>query len=284
MNGYRASALGLLLLAIGIVPARSMSPGSSRLKVNPSWGMPFGGIGGPTTRCLRLPLIICGAVFATTLSSAAQAAPILDQSNLGMGTLDQGVDGVPPGFGSPVVAQTFKDGISGTLATVGLALEDPGTFSGTLFVDITTATPTTGPCPCAPNTAHMLGETTLVVPPPQFPTNIDNSGLSPVTAADLTIVNMSGLGIDVQAGTNYTIVLSSTIDMSLAWFGTETDSYIGGRSYNIGAGFITDFPAGDFFFETFVNPVPEPGALMLFGTMICMMLGGLVWLSPIRKG
>jgi len=216
-------------------------------------------------------------------ASAATAAPMLDQQNT-----------APFYFNHPFgtsayakqVAQTFTAGVDGSL--VGLALQigragyDPA--AGALSVRIVNT--------MNGQASHGTGWFPTRIPgaPGEFWGSEHGELLASFTvnAADLPVIDVSHghvasmtpmlplpIPIEIDAGTQYAILLETIGTGTFAWHFQFNNPYSGGRAfYRIGAGYGWTSPTDDLAFQTFVagpDPVPEPGTLTLLAGSLAVL-------------
>lgn len=177
-------------------------------------------------------------------------------------------------LGGPVIAdfqnalQTFTVGVSGTLATIEVQVQqssdpnDPPIDSLVVSILGTTAG--------VPAFSQNLGSVSL--PPASIPL-FDDFASGPFTAFDV-----SGLGIAVAPGDVLAIELSyAASDGSYFVYDSEVNVYDGGTSYTFEpfTNFFTDTSPRDLGFRTSVL-IPEPASLAL------VVLGGLLLKRRLR--
>ena len=195
------------------------------------------------------------------LPITAKAVPILDQEHDGVLTASVGFWDSGPGVQiSGQRAQTFTAGLTGTLDSIALRLfrSDFADVAQSFTVAIhDTAAGTPG--------SSILGSTTMAL------------GALPTSGAEFTSFDFSALGIAMNTGVSYAIVLSTTHPLlySPGWSGRrDSSSYTGGEMFLSNNGGSTWTPQGsvgpgspgfDGFFRTFVETtqVPEPSTLAL---------------------
>ena len=182
-------------------------------------------------------------VIMTVATLDVFAAPTLDQSHLGGGTLRDAIQK------NHQIAQTFTVGIAGTLDSVDLDLNYESvvpTYDITVEIRTTTSGLPDGP-------ASTLASV-------QF----DTSVLTPTFT--LYSIDFSPFFIPLSVGDQLAIVLTSEEDAeAAAWRGAD-DAYPGGKWYfDSGAGWETEGKDLDGYFQTYVEPsvIPAPAALHL---------------------
>ena len=188
-------------------------------------------------------LLIFLAIMATG-ALGASAAPILDQSNLGGGSLRDDI------YGGRQLAQTFTVGIPGPLDSIVLDLRyDHNPPTKDLTVEIRS---TTGGLPDGP-----AGSFASV----QF----DTSVLTDTFA--LYSIDFSGFYLPFAVGDQLAIVLSSEEEdwlYAVSWRDGYDDPYPGGKKYNdLGTGTTWHTSDYDAYFQTYV--IPAPGPVLLGG-------------------
>lgn len=202
-------------------------------------------------RWLGMSVVAVGLVGT---ASSVDAAPILDQSNLGAISAGGGFGhGVP---GSPIVAQTFTVGIAGQLSLVSIAVSDQGAQGGSILAELRTTTAAGVP------TGTVLASVSLT------PAQVPNTLPATAGASDLTAIDVSAFNIEVNAGDVLAIVLSDPNQFApyfAGWAGAM-NSYSGGALYfNVSGGFSTLDNNFDLYFQTFMEPlaIAEPATLVL---------------------
>jgi len=200
---------------------------------------------------------IC-TILALTWSIESSAAPVLDQSSesgVALGTL-----------GNPDNAQTFTVGLQGRLSEIQVQVQLNSPPLNDLVLDVR------GTSAGAPleDDVNVLALTTLSAG--------DFSYGVPTWAS----FDVSSYGIDVGVGDILAIVLRSpTATANANWFWIGSD---GGNPYSSGqrwireAGEIWDgtsfaYATSDMNFRSFVEPVPIPSALWLFGSGLLGLIG-----------
>ena len=218
-----------------------------------------------TTETRRIAMKRFAILALLTLPVAAKAVPILDQEHDGVLNASVGFWDSGPGVQiSGQRAQTFTAGLTGTLDSVALRLfrSDFADVARTFTVAIhDTAAGVPG--------SNVLGSISLAL------------GTLPTSGAAFTSFDFSALGIAMNTGVSYAIVLSTNHPLlySPGWSGRrDSSSYTGGEMFlsnnrgstwipqgNVGPG----SPGFDGFFRTVVEatpvPVPEPSTLALLG-------------------
>ena len=204
----------------------------------------------------------CLAAFAAALSfitvSKAPAA-VLDQFQLDGTEQNQAIHSIRP------VGQTFTAGITGTLSSIELSLFESGD-GGDLFLEILDFSG--GDLTTAPSLGSVSIAEGDLGPSPQ--SLLENS----VTA---TLFDLSGLGIDVMAGSEYAFRLTSprVLENGVNLYAIRTAIF--SDFYTDGAYFVgTSFTGGDAAFKISVAPIPLPAGLWL-------MLGGMAGLLALRR-
>jgi hypothetical protein len=192
-------------------------------------------------------------VLTSAVGTASAATPVLDQEYwpsdpfFAAGTSDV--------RSNVHKAQTFTAGVTGRLDSVEVAGYVYSTEPGAMKAWVTSLDE-------GMPGAGLIGSTAIASPPTAAPWNTFT-------------IDLSGAGVDVEAGKKYSLVLSG-VDTVLAQGATAfswaasiaTDGYAGGSAWGqIGGGPWTDpglaFIGGqpgavDFYFRTYVTPVPEP--------------------------
>lgn len=203
------------------------------------WKGPWTAVVGLATRCALSTAVVITAWLGS--ATTALATPVLDQSYIC--TVSCG--GV--GFGTQFAAQTFTAGLSGTLSEVNISFL---VFNGPGPVDVAIRDVAGG----VPG-SNILGSTTFLT-----------SSLSmtdPITFPQT---------VNILAGSAYAIVVhSATHDLNWNDVGLNND-YTSGALLISPTGSSGWFGCGgtpgncDGSFRTFVEPVPEPGMLLLVGS------------------
>jgi hypothetical protein len=208
---------------------------------------------------VKSKLLSASAVLACLLgaASSANATPVLDQSQL---SYDIGVPFIfSPTFPDYPLGQSFTAGLSGVLADINVFANGDITGGGnTLTLDIYAGNGVGG---------TLLGSET------QAATITYNAGLN----LNVLSVNVSGLGIDVKSGSQYTFAftnLGGSGDLATQGIlGSDSNPYAGGQIYT-GPGYGS--PAQwDLAFQTEVSAIPEPktSVLMLAGLALWGCIG-----------
>jgi hypothetical protein len=198
-------------------------------------------------RMFALVSLACLLTFALPAS-----ADTIDQQS----GFTAGFSGLSLGGGG-FLAQTFTAGVNATLTGVSIASFG---FGGPFTLSIYD-TQASG----APGTT-LLASTTV--------------GASNSFGVQITFP----VGFAQSAGTTYAIVLQVAGAASPAWvLAGSGDQYSGGQGYFSVDGvnwspLTSASSAGDFTFQTYVNPVPEPGTLALLGSGVAG-----IWLRRRRK-
>jgi hypothetical protein len=204
-----------------------------------------------TTRNLTLSCSLIGLLGCST----ALADPVLDQTQYAFNT------GIPVSSPSvDPVYQSFTAGLTGELTDITLA--DNSDSAGTLTLDVLAGDGTGG---------ALLGSVTQSFSAPQF----NPSGI--YYPLDL---NLSSLGIDVTAGSQYTFeIANASGDLTgNGVLGDTGNPYSGGRYYG-GPGY-GDQPNWDLSFTTSVdqsvsNSAPDSGSTLGLLGLAFVTLAGL---------
>ncbi len=210
------------------------------------------------------------AAFAT---GPAVVASTLDQANEGPFVLSAYASDTREGRPTLETGQSFTAGLSGQLTRIDLAL-----WRGYYLlagVDIPFETDAVLSI-YAPSLA-LLGDADVTNIPLGTATGRVPDGADPFSVS----INLSGLGITVEAGTTYIAAIRSTallptdaliIGPRLGLWGSIESSYPGGTVVlrNGGAGDFLPFGTGDLLFRTYVDPagaIPEPAtwAMLILG-------------------
>ncbi len=185
--------------------------------------------------------------FAFLLASAPPAlADQIDQSFSGINNVS---------FGCPcVLAQTFTAGLTGTLTGVNVQIDASGATSLALYIVATSAgTPS----------SIILGQTSLSAGNYTFTTLF-------------TFPSM----ISVVAGTQYAIAVGAS-GGTLIWTYSPTGGYAGGTAFDASGTSdpssanwlpLVVFAPADLNFQTRVEPIPEPGSVLLVATGLASLL------------
>lgn len=179
-------------------------------------------------------------VLVVAMGVDVLAAPTLDQSHLGGGTLRDTI------YGNRQLAQTFTVGLAGTLDSIELDLYyRRGAPTQAITVDVR------GTTNGLPNGATQgFGSV-------QFDTSVLT------TTFMLYSIDFSSFSIPVAVGDQLAIVLTSADDYSNAadWHQAYSNPYPGGRKYNdLGtAGATWDTKDYDAYFQTYVETEVQPG-------------------------
>lgn len=206
--------------------------------------------------------LISNAVFACSMiiTSSATLAAIIDQEYDPTGSSQVLIVDVDNDL-----AQTFTVGITGTLSSIDLMIDS---FNATddLLVD--------------------FRRTTLSGSPVESDTGSDILGSFAVAANTITALgaitfknyDVSSLGIAVTAGEILAITLTSSESTGRFRWATKTSAgYSGGDGYlrgsDIGSTTWTTFAGSDHGFRTYIQPVPVPAAIWLFGSGLLGIVG-----------
>jgi hypothetical protein len=197
-----------------------------------------------------------GIIIATlvlTVGTTAQASPILDQSHYVSGDFAHIIEL------TQTLAQSFTVGISGTLVrfTAEIArVDNPIPVFG---IDWELREPDSAGLPKGP----LLASGTLA--PADVPTTFR-----------FVPIDLTPFSIPVSVGDRYVVVLSTLSEPTRPGGGLNPYAWLLGDEYPRGNEFVKftfccDWSGPQPFslgFETFVEPVPEPSALMLFGLAV----------------
>jgi hypothetical protein len=198
----------------------------------------------------------CAGFILVGTSQVTTSAPILDQS-FEPATLNRFL-GIAPGDSG---AQTFTVGITGILSAVDVLVERNG--DADLQFDIRPA------ANGVPVESDSMTLASVTVP----------ASTVPLPASFLEF-DLSSFGIPVSQGEVLAIVLSG----NSRWFGAPNDPYSPGAAYFRRfpdmPTFTPVFDNLDVGFKTFVEPIPEPSALVLISVGII----GLGFLRSRRAG
>lgn len=191
--------------------------------------------------------------------SAAQAAPVIDQSQLSFDI------GVPFSFGptSPnyPIGQSFTAGLSGQLSDIDI-FSNGGILGGsnTVTLDV--------------HSGNGVGNGTLLGTENASVASVYDSGLGLYFLS----IDVTGLGINVNSGSQYTFDITNVTgsgDLATRGvLGSEQNPYAGGQIYT-GPGYGSP-AAWDLAFQTTVGTVPEPKTYLL-------ALAGLALMGLIRR-
>lgn len=178
---------------------------------------------------------ITGAALLTTYSLLVLGA----SPSLATGTLDQQADwrqggsNVHPG---QTMAQTFTAGLTGDMDTVSVAMgfqDDPCANDVTLEVrDMTGSNPFTG---------TLLGSAT-------FSTSLVTSSWTSPTWVSITLASP----VTVVSGTQYALVLRTSVFVCNFLWNTSSEAYLGGTSWVMREA-VVQIPSGDQAFRTYVT-------------------------------
>ena len=183
-------------------------------------------------------------------SSIANATPILDQSFIGPGGLGASIN-----EGFTFVGQSFTSGLTGTFHGINIDVSQYATGDYNLVVDLFSAQ---GGLP----DSNLLGSTVL------------NSGSSRISSL-ITLPDT----INMISGEEYAVVVSYLNAVSGAghgigvWRGECARNYSGGNSFagNDGTKWYSD--NYDVYFQTYIDPVPEPSTFLLVIAGLVGLLG-----------
>jgi hypothetical protein len=211
-----------------------------------------------------------GKVLATAILSVlflqANSLAILDQQHepaLSIFTV----------FNDRPVAQTFTVGITGILTGLEIYVSQSNP-SGNLIVEIQQGL-VEGPVVALPTVL-----TSFSVPVASWPSS-NPGGTGPA----FIWIDLPGNGVNVTQGDELAIVLHSNDFAGMLWQASSPDSqpqYLGGKGMqfhpeewvgtllNEGSNYLpdrweTNFDLADYGFRTYVEPVPEPATILLFG-------------------
>ena len=185
-----------------------------------------------------------------SFSICANATPIIDQSFIGPGGL--GAD-INEGF--RFVGQSFTSGLTGTLDGINIDVSQYAIGDFNLVVDIFSAL---GGLP----DSNLLGSTVL------------SSGSSRISSL-ITFSNT----INMISGDEYAIVVSYLNAIPGAgqgkgiWRGEPGNNYSGGNLFFGNDGTNWYRYNDDVYFQTFINPVPEPSTFLLVIAGIIGLIG-----------
>ena len=192
---------------------------------------------------------LAGMMFCLFASTIANAAMVVDQSNL----TAEYTGGPAIGAGA---AQTFTVGVTGILSGVDLQLDrfNPTGSETSIEVSVMSTTPTGVPL------ADLYTTTIDYAEIPDVPFSS--------TSIPLVNVDLSTAGLNVNSGDVLAIALSgpSTVWMQNDFFTTE---YTAGKPYRFVGSWQTYSDTVDFGFRTIVTTpsatIPEPMSASLFG-------------------
>jgi Ca2+-binding RTX toxin-like protein len=182
-------------------------------------------------RPMSMAVLVSALVLLGSLPAAAQAAPVLDQSQ-------EDISGAAFAIGQlngpQSLAQTFTAGLSGTLDEVDLYLQPAG-GTDAITVEIRTV---------SANVPTNVVLATATIPAAR------------VTGGFVTVAFAAPAA--VHAGTAYAIVAYTPAPSLYGWRGTLTNSYAGGSLVVSGATPPTTWSVTNFdtAFRTRVNPLP----------------------------
>ena len=220
-------------------------------------------------RLLRIAaaLLIAGGGIRTGLAATGIYGGTLDQTYVFSQSLGYSAYVIYSGI---LQAQTFRVGISGTLAEVDLQVEKDGPtidqanqITQPLVLRIVS---TVGGAPGS----VTLG--TVSIPASAVPAASLSQNLVPV--------DLGPLHISVQSGQLLALQLSSTVPAPLhpsdlatcyGFISLSQDGYAPGNAWGKAGTHAWSSDGFDFGFQTFVQPVPEPGTLGLLGTAVSLL-------------
>lgn len=196
--------------------------------------------------------LVLGLVW---LAPAADATSVLEP------VLDQSFENVSPNSRSAInrgldKAQTFTNGITGTLTRVDVIIGADVAQSGDLYFDVR---PTVGGRPVENNAASLID---IVIPRESLPT---------LGREDWVEIDVSSFALAVTAGDLLAIVLRDPEStgqrfFSFSWLeGNGGPGYPRGKAFGRTAGVGWDANDNDHGFRTFVEPIPEPSTVLLLG-------------------
>jgi len=211
-----------------------------------------------------LGAVCAGLIFFSSIFNSAASAPILDQiadSPLNLTTMP---------FGSLDIAQTFTVGITGQLTRVDLKIGEFG--FGTPEVVHIDIRPTINGVPIEDDNS-FFAQTALL------PSEMSGTSI-------FTEIDFSSANIIVSIGDVLAIALRSdappTHPEGNTYVSPLTEGYVGGDRFFRGTSSTgTSFPTWttqsspdlDLKFRTFVNPIPIPSAIWLFGSGLLGLIG-----------
>jgi hypothetical protein len=205
-------------------------------------------------------LALAISLSISTLAQTANAAPILDQSNLG-GSYGGWPAIFTSGSSFQVSTQTVTAGLSGVLTRVDLSI---GKYSG--FGALGTGTLN------VKNSANTIVATS----------NFSVASLGEFSGGFFNIVSfdLSSQNFAIASGDIFKLELSHDAGGWLAW-NLTTSPYSGGSSFVTSSGGTSSYDPQDYRFATYVDSelsanVPTPGALALLGL-------GLLGISGLRR-
>jgi hypothetical protein len=155
------------------------------------------------------------------------------------------------------IAQTFTAGMAGTLSSVNVSVFKGSSTTANLTMSIW-STSASG-SPLAELASSTIAASTIpLVDQPVVVTFSDFSQAVTVTPGLMLAIRLDSPALDTYP-----------YQMRYNWYYDLPGQYAGGRSYVYGSTTLDQADA-DFYFQTYVTPVPEPGGILL----------GLLSLSP----
>lgn len=210
---------------------------------------------------MRLSNILSGMIpYVFMFASSATLAATLDQEFNLIGSnkvLSVDVDND--------LSQTFSVGITGTLSSIDLLIKSVNSTED-LMVDIRQTTVSGSPV------EEDIGDEILG----SFTVTADS--INEPGAFTFKSFDVSALGIDITNGNLLAISLTSNESIgSYQWVVNTSGGYSGGEAYlrgaDIGSSTWTTFRNSDLSFRTYVQPVPVPAAVWLFGSGLLGLIG-----------